>query len=923
MTDKGEERNLVDIHIRETYQAAELVLEGYSEVNNGVGQAYAIPVLTVGTERLKAAEVSRSIKPDGSLVPVLDGYISVDTLRQAGVGPMGRTIHGAVMDRPYQLLPVEIIARGSERMQGAWNRVVFPDLVWPHGGAYPVYEHLQFLAAWGLNGGARGGAYRHADQIRMFMKDTIHRYPDTKILVVGKKILLDKLRESWTQLDAMWLTAGGKEQMFQEILPSGIMIATPNVAKQQQVQTMSFDIILMLEPDDLTKSSTTQIYKQLKKMKSRLKLAIYAEEDYIAQSYVSTTHMNLLKINEYTVSQYVIYNPKNPRKELPRPYRRMVRPSILTESTSLHMTEMELEGERGEKGTPIPRREDGGQSIPSVLTPWPVPERHASLHMEQAQSIPILSEVEGIQASVSRSEPKSPFDLKLHTEIESLFPLQPRSARGLESSTTLFPIRGIGVGDASEHRFTKRARLLEDTTESTAEFVPFMNYWPTYDSMTASQSRWYFYWRGEVRGQRYPDTDLSYLFLYVYELINGIGWKEPLQGYYKMVDVWMAYRERHSKLTSHLLEWMTDFALVHQLPISLHDAFRYAPHELSGDLLEMELKYSFGTEPLDIPLTLLLRLSDVDVSKSKFYIEGGEQSMKEYVPKVFALVDAYLAKQQGLRLIEMFYPGPMTEKERPLFQSAMYDESQHGRSIVIQVSRIIEHAPLREFATQLIRLTENKLREKLNFKGRLRGIQLEPEIETLVSRYMDRMFMTTPVQERSGPAVVIDEEKLAQLQQDSEFVRDILTVNQEEEEDTEFVVDHESEGSQWSVDGDEDTALSPNLSQHNLKGLEEAEVNGQPPESHMTWDVTGLPEEWVEFADALSAIQLEAIYVLIEGHGLSGLQNIANEAGTMPELLLDDINQIAMDTLGDLIIDGEELTEEYVPMLAQITKTIS
>ncbi|OAB45616.1 TerB N-terminal domain-containing protein [Paenibacillus antarcticus] len=922
MIDNGEDGIIVDAQMCEAYQAAELVLEGYSEVNNGVGQAYAIPVLTVGAHRLKAAEVSRSIKPDGSLVPVLDGYISVDTLRQAGVGPMGRTIHGAVLDRPYQLLPVEIIARGSERMQGAWNRVIFPDLVWPHGGTYPVYEHLKFLAQWGLNGGARGGAFKHADQIRMYMNDTIHRYPDTKILVVGKKILLDKLRESWIELDAMWLTAGGKEQMFQEILPSGIMIATPNVAKQQQVQTMSFDIIIMLEPDDLTKSSTTQIYKQLKKMKSRLKLAIYAEEDYISQSYVSTTHMNLLKINEYTVSQYVIYNPKNPRKELPRPYRRMVRPSIITQSASLHMTEMELEGERGEKGTPIPRREDRGQSIPSGLTPWPVPERHASVHMEQAQNTPILSEVVGIPASVSGSEPKSPFDLKLHSEIDSLFPLQPRSARGLDSSTTLFPTRGI-VGDASEHRFTKRARLLENTTESSAEFVPFMNYWPTYDSMTASQTRWYFYWRGEVRGQRYPDTDLSYLFLYVYELINGIGWKEPLQGYHMMVDVWMAYRERHRKLTSHLLEWMTDFALVHQLPISLHDAFRYAPHELSGDLLEMELKYSFETEPLDIPLSLLLRLSDVDVSKSKFYTEGGEQSMKEYVPKVFALVDAYLAKQQGLRLIEMFYPGPMPEKERPLFQSAMYDESQHGRSVVIQVSRISEHVPLREFATQLIRLTENKLREKLNFKGRLRGIELESEIETLVSRYMDRMFMTTPVQERTGPAVVIDERKLAQLQQDSEFVRDILTVNLEEVEDAEFVVNHEDEGSQGADDGDEDTALCPNLSQHNLQGIEEAEVDGQPPESYITWDVTGLPEEWVEFADALSAIQLEAIYVLKEGHDLSGLQNIADEAGTMPELLLDDINQIAMDTLGDLMIDGEELTEEYVPMLAQLKKIIS
>jgi hypothetical protein len=31
----------------------------------------------------------------------------------------------------------------------------------------------------------------------------------------------------------------------------------------------------------------------------------------------------------------------------------------------------------------------------------------------------------------------------------------------------------------------------------------------------------------------------------------------------------------------------------------------------------------------------------------------------------------------------------------------------------------------------------------------------------------------------------------------------------------------------------------------------------------------------------------------------------------MSELLIDEINDIAMDILGDLIIDGEEIAEEY------------
>ncbi|MFD2878481.1 hypothetical protein ACFTAO_24525 [Paenibacillus rhizoplanae] len=40
----------------------------------------------------------------------------------------------------------------------------------------------------------------------------------------------------------------------------------------------------------------------------------------------------------------------------------------------------------------------------------------------------------------------------------------------------------------------------------------------------------------------------------------------------------------------------------------------------------------------------------------------------------------------------------------------------------------------------------------------------------------------------------------------------------------------------------------------------------------------------------------------------------------MAELLYDEINELAMDSLGDLIIDGEELTEECLTMLDYIKR---
>ena len=91
-------------------------------------------------------------------------------------------------------------------------------------------------------------------------------------------------------------------------------------------------------------------------------------------------------------------------------------------------------------------------------------------------------------------------------------------------------------------------------------FVPFMSYWPTYDSMNKGQQAWYFYWRSQVRQGNYIDTDLSYIFVLIYELLIGTGWETPREGYEKLTRVWHAYRERFPALDRYLADWTFDFA---------------------------------------------------------------------------------------------------------------------------------------------------------------------------------------------------------------------------------------------------------------------------------------------------------------------------------------------------------------------------
>src|SRR5690606_27634976 len=72
-------------------------------------------------------------------------------------------------------------------------------------------------------------------------------------------------------------------------------------------------------------------------------------------------------------------------------------------------------------------------------------------------------------------------------------------------------------------RFVEQAKKFVNTTERQANPTPFMQYWPTYEAMNSAQRKWYFYWRSQVRHDNYLPTDLSYIFLHVYEVIHLVG----------------------------------------------------------------------------------------------------------------------------------------------------------------------------------------------------------------------------------------------------------------------------------------------------------------------------------------------------------------------------------------------------------------
>ena len=90
--------------------------------------------------------------------------------------------------------------------------------------------------------------------------------------------------------------------------------------------------------------------------------------------------------------------------------------------------------------------------------------------------------------------------------------------------------------------FYRQGRFMEDFEDDCPYHGTFKAYFPTYNAMSDRQLRGYFTWRAAVRTGTVEETSLSFAYVYLYELLCGIGTHGPLDGFSKLRGFWEAYR---------------------------------------------------------------------------------------------------------------------------------------------------------------------------------------------------------------------------------------------------------------------------------------------------------------------------------------------------------------------------------------------
>ena len=550
--------------------------------------------------------------------------------------------------------------------------------------------------------------------------------------------------------------------------------------------------------------------------------------------------------------------------------------------------------------------------------------------------------------------------LGLFGALAAIWYLFSRSRRRRSARQRLVRELATGQGDYfdttyaqySTH-FVEQAELYEDVQSKSAKFVEFESYLPAYYEMSRAQRKYYFFWRTQAREGEYLETARSYIFVHIFELINQIGISNTPDGYEQLKRLWLNYRSKYPSLDDCLPDWISDYAVVNQLSVHPLDIYTAAPATFgyAKDYADLLLS-SYAERKLDqMPLPLIDALIDHRIEKSKFYQGANIKLLQDALPKVLGEVDSYLRKR-GSGIFRRYKPARTVPVYREPFSAAIYVGSQSEIKIA-DIHPYTTYLPLRKFLTQVVKHTENLLRDQVGHRGRLQVKDLNDEIKAVIASVLpahtkaveitiagdakSAPSMPIPARAKSKPAhkakpkpvIDIDYGKIEQLQRDSDEIFERLNL----ETPVSAVAAEADMAETGAAEEAHEESVTPVVEAPEVhENLIETELNGSVNDSS---PVPGLPseqiepesseldEEWLFFAESLSDLHREVLASMIAAEDASStIDQIARRNAVMPSLLLDTINELAQDAIGDLLINVDieppTIEPEYEEMVHHI-----
>lgn len=434
--------------------------------------------------------------------------------------------------------------------------------------------------------------------------------------------------------------------------------------------------------------------------------------------------------------------------------------------------------------------------------------------------------------------------------------------------------------------FLEDAKKYNNVKGEECEYAPYYSYVPQYNQLSDEQLSYYLWWRYCFNEGVQIKVDYSYVLLYIFELIN-LGNPDNAREHQRILcEIWNVYQKEFSALSGKLSVWICDFSLLYKLPTpenisstvgkcvpSLKEFYLHMPHGDYECCAASLIRY--GTE--------------YDYKKSKF---AKDENLKLFDKYVFGavLIAVRFYSKNGYMLSE--FASEDSKIVRNTFEGALCSSVQRYE-LEVKYCSFSRSNELRYIMADIVKYAENKIRTYIGVKSKLTVYSVSVELQRELDKYFETELFSVP-------------KSTQKKEEHHEY--DVLY----ELPKIEFSLEKakQIENASWSVTNELVSAFDEDVEDIDWQlGDDDSEIKAEQPVADKK-DETSLSSGFSRFGAFIEAVKMG---------NADRYREVAESYGKMLDAVVDEINEIAVEEIGDILIedvDGElQIIECYRDML--------
>ena len=540
--------------------------------------------------------------------------------------------------------------------------------------------------------------------------------------------------------------------------------------------------------------------------------------------------------------------------------------------------------------------------------------------------------------------------LKTGRQMQNFLPDQYRKMREI-SRWQDDPKGGAGRWLSEAELFYRQGLLMADFEDDCPYNGTFKSYFPTYNAMSDRQLRGYFTWRAKVRRGNIEETSTSFAFLYLYELICGIGVDDPLDGFDKIKGFWDAYRAFEPGIDRFARVWLQDYAVFHGLdPKLLHDsktvAFDNALIELrravrdlvpaSAPLAQAPKRRKTSEPTLPLPpdeaceerlMAAINALSTYNLNNSRLD-RSHHRDLRHVACAVYVRMARYYDTHRKTGIVASLF-GEETAMPYTMFASAVFFAPERHEDCEYRLDPIHIYRCQNGFWECMrihgSRQKSSKLGEMMRACDQRLRLALDPAHplkEEKVPKYLAKIIDDEIVAWLSWDAahqpvkIDIDLSQLGHIRSAAAQTREALLIDEEREDDA-------LEDAEEVDSGQPEAAPAANMVAEPVATAIRQDEADEPTISTEQFGVvapllapapTPATAAPADITSALAPAAEDFLRALLEQNAAQAASAVAR-SGQSEDMLVDSINEALFDLVGDTVIEfgaaGPQIIEDY------------